>query len=213
MNDESGNKPNEIQTETIMNGPQLLTFLRGAGVDVNLAIENALKDSPAQIHPVAIIEKMLEDENGMLSRRFNVPKTSILKRTPASIRKLTENFQEFVLDVLVPSKKTKNPEKPMNTVEMSEEEENSVLLSEPMRDINILKTRWSDNYDQLVESILDFLSVLCNVYQDPEPGPPHRYEYDPDEEEANEEFFSDDSLGPNKNESEYIPYILLNTIV
>ncbi len=82
-----------------------------------------------------------------------------------------------------------------------------------MRDINTLKTRWSDNYDELTESILDFLSLLSDVYQDPEPGPPHRYEYDPDEEEANEEFFSDDALQPQMNESEYIPYNLLNTIV
>lgn len=111
-----------------------------------------------------------------------------------------------------PKKKT-NQEKSPDAIELSEEEENSVLLSELMRDINTLKTRWSDNYDELTESILDFLSVLNNVYQDPEPGPPHRYEYDPDEEEANEEFFSDDSLEPHMNESEYIPYILLNTIV
>ena len=212
MNEDSQHKPIEIETKTIMDGPQLLSFLRGAGVDVNLAIENALKNSHSKLKPGEIIDRILGDKEGMLSRWFRRPRATVLKRTPASIQRLTNTFEEFVLNILSPKKKT-NPEKPTDTVELSEEEENSVLLSELMRDINTLKTRWSDNYDELTESILDFLSLLSDVYQDPEPGPPHRYEYDPDEEEANEEFFSDDALQPQMNESEYIPYNLLNTIV
>lgn len=68
MDEEPRNKPNEIQTKTIMDGPQLLSFLREAGVDVNLAIENALKSSHSKVKPGAIIDRILGDKEGMLSR-------------------------------------------------------------------------------------------------------------------------------------------------
>lgn len=68
MNEDSQHKPIEIETKTIMDGPQLLSFLRGAGVDVNLAIENALKNSHSKLKPGEIIDRILGDKEGMLSR-------------------------------------------------------------------------------------------------------------------------------------------------
>lgn len=214
MDDEPGNKLNEIQTETIMDGKGLLVFLKKSGVDVNATIAHVLRSANTNATPDILVQRIFKDENSQLVRFFDIPEQLIISlrsSSTESIQELTTRFQDFVLNVLIQNKRTN--QKKSTDAPMSEEEENSVLLSELMRKINTLKTRWSDNYDELTEFILDFLSLLDTVYQDPEPGSAHRYEYDPDEEEANEEFFSDDSLQPQMNESEYIPYNLLNTIV
>jgi len=197
-----------------MTGAGLLVFLKNSGVDVNIAIENALKGANVKIKPEAVIERILEDRDGILSRYFNRPKHSSSKKSSDSVSKLTEGFQTFVLDVLIHNKRPQQftPE----VIPQSQSEEESPLDA-VTRNIYSIALRWSENYDQLSDLIPDFLELLRESYENPKPGSPEDYDFDdPDSDDYEDNGGVRTQALENEDEEEeeeYIPYPILNTLV
>lgn len=206
--------------KTVMKGSTLLTFLADRGVDVNTVLTGALKQENKKILPTALVNQILEDEHAQLSRHFSHYRPQIQTTDPGYTEALTLAFRQFVIEILI----QKQIPKKIVIEKVSDSEIESSELDKKWWTINSLTWKWSKNYDTLVKLIPEYIDLLEESFDNPNPGSADDYNEEDDTgydfgEDDDESFFGvknspkTDKQEKDEDEEEYIPYKFLNTLV
>lgn len=206
--------------KTVMTGSTLLKFLADRGVDVNTVLTGALKQENKKTLPGILMNKILEDKNAQLSRHFWHYRPKVEMGGAEYTEALSVAFRQFVIDILIQKKIPRRilAEKP------SDSEIESSELDEKCWMIKSLTWRWSENYDTLVKLIPEYIDLLEESFDNPNPGSADDYNEEDDTgydfgEDDDESFFGvknspkTDKQEKDEDEKEYIPYKFLNTLV